>query len=805
MKLRLGVSLGVLWASVSPGVAFGAPTLRSTADQRGDFALVGSTFGHDCGNGTPAPVVGVLGACGTQVGDSAPDVFFRSDSPTDGAAEASTAIAPGMARSTAVLGRGTTKGVSVPVGAFVTYARLYWSASLPAAMSPGATVTVDRIGGGAFTSLVTADATSVRDVNGKVWYQATADVTSLVRERGTGAYRVSGASLQDVRSVNDNERFGGWALVVFYYLDTAPVRKLSLFDGFDIVENGASDTDFGGFVVPAVGADATLGVVSFEGDAPHVGDSFAFGPDVGGLQLLSNPTNPVDNFFNGSRTSLGAPVSVIGDLPQLTGGPGSYSGIDLDVVDVSARVSANQTKAVARAASTADTFGLATLGASVATLMPDLTKSPKTVRNVTRSVGGTIAGDVLEYTIAVKNTGSDASVRTVLEDAIPAGTTYVAGSMSVAPAPAPAVGVTKTDAAGDDEADLDVAGSKVIFRLGTGANATLGGSLAVDAEVFVRFRVKVAAGATSVANKGVLRAGGLTATAQGITTDSGWGTMGAGNEPDAPVVTLVGLDTDGDTLPDVFETSIGTDPTKPDSDDDGVPDGVEVGPDLTRVRDNDFDGKIDALDDDDDNDGLPTRAELGASPASPVDTDKDGRPDYRDEDDDEDSILTKTERPNGANVDTDKDGAPNHLDADDDGDGLVTKEERADAFNALQPDDVDRDGLVNWLDPDADNDGITDLADGRGDDDRDGIPNFLDAASAKPPVPPPSPTGTGTAAPPQGPGATGERPPPPNDDGSLEGGGISCAVPGRGLPSGGWVLGTFVGLAVLAARRRRRG
>ncbi len=50
--------------------------------------------------------------------------------------------------------------------------------------------------------------------------------------------------------------------------------------------------------------------------------------------VLSNALNPADNFFNGTRSNLGAPVSNAGDLPRLTGGINSNPGLDIDVVDV---------------------------------------------------------------------------------------------------------------------------------------------------------------------------------------------------------------------------------------------------------------------------------------------------------------------------------------------------------------------------------------------------------------------------------------------------------------------------------------
>lgn len=66
----------------------------------------------------------------------------------------------------------------------------------------------------------------------------------------------------------------------------------------------------------------------------------------------------------------------------------------------------------------------------------------------------------------------------------------------------------------------------------------------------------------------------------------------------------VAVDSDSDTIPDGDELAIGTNPNDADTDDDGILDGVDCGPDL------DGDGSIAALDCDTDGDGLPDGLEL---------------------------------------------------------------------------------------------------------------------------------------------------------------------------------------------------
>jgi len=70
-----------------------------------------------------------------------------------------------------------------------------------------------------------------------------------------------------------------------------------------------------------------------------------------------------------------------------------------------------------------------------------------------------------------------------------------------------------------------------------------------------------------------------------------------------------------------------------DSDMDGIPDQVE-GCD----GDVDRDGIADYLDPDSDNDRIPDRLEVGVDPSQPLDTDGDGLPDYKDQDSDDDGV-----------------------------------------------------------------------------------------------------------------------------------------------------------------------
>ena len=157
-------------------------------------------------------------------------------------------------------------------------------------------------------------------------------------------------------------------------------------------------------------------------------------------------------------------------------------------------------------------------------------------------------------------------------------------------------------------------------------------------------------------------------------------------------------DTDDDGLPNTIELELGTDTTDPDSDDDGLTDGFEVGPE--RVFDPTVDP--DPLNPDSDGDGIPDgeEFELGTSLVS-SDTDGDGLDDALEIELGTDFLLADSDG-DGLEDGLEVEVGSGPLDTDSDDDGALDGDER----DPLA--DTDGDGLINVLDPDSDNDGLTD-------------------------------------------------------------------------------------------------
>ncbi len=146
-------------------------------------------------------------------------------------------------------------------------------------------------------------------------------------------------------------------------------------------------------------------------------------------------------------------------------------------------------------------------------------------------------------------------------------------------------------------------------------------------------------------------------------------------------------------------------------------------------KDTDQDGILNGSDIDDDNDGILDQDEGNGG----VDTDGDGTPDSLDDDSDNDGVSDLIEG-NDANHDGVADSSPSGNDTDND--GLDDTFDTDNGGTAVGMQDTDSDGTPDFQDTDDDGDGTpTDGTDssfageGTGDQDGDGIPNYLDGVA----------------------------------------------------------------------------
>ncbi|RCG28241.1 DUF11 domain-containing protein [Sphaerisporangium album] len=116
-------------------------------------------------------------------------------------------------------------------------------------------------------------------------------------------------------------------------------------------------------------------------------------------------------------------------------------------------------------------------------------------------------GDVITYRLNVRNEGGGTAENVRLTDAVPAGASYLPGSLRVLDGPNTGI---KTDVPGDDQAEYDPATGKVSFALGNGATGSAPGRLPNTADLpngtTVEFRVRVdrAAAGKQITNAGAV-------------------------------------------------------------------------------------------------------------------------------------------------------------------------------------------------------------------------------------------------------------------------------------------------------------
>ena len=368
----------------------------------------------------------------------------------------------------------------MPAGSQVLFAGLYWGARTNGTTLNAATALRNTVKfmtpGGAYQDLTGSLVGSKGND-----YQSFKDVTSLVAGAGAGTYTLANVQAQK----DKDDTYAGWSLVVAYSAPGEPARNLTVFDGYGSVATTPSsdktvDIQIDGFKAPLQGpVKATLGFIAYEGDLAKTGDTVKFDG-----KSLSNPANPVNDFFNSTISNRGTLVST--KNPDYV----NQLGYDADLIEANGIIKNGATKATITMTTGGETYYPGVVTSAIEVFAPDVSL----VKGVVDENGGdVVAGDVLTYTMTIANdaTALDNAINTVLKDAIPVGTTYKANSLKVT---AGANAGSKTDASDGDQAQLS--GTDVQFQLGTGAggSGTSGGSLAPGQSTTVSFQVTVNAG-----------------------------------------------------------------------------------------------------------------------------------------------------------------------------------------------------------------------------------------------------------------------------------------------------------------------
>lgn len=467
---------------LAPAASAATYTLRHNVDTNGDITYAANTI-ETC----PAAATGCTAALGAPTGQSVSDTTLDNNNYTMGYVN----VDPGGGRFDS-----SRSDVTLPTGATVLWAGLYWGgdtsagtngAAAPDASSQG-TVTLKSPGAGSYTT-VTANAGDIYNLSfsGHAAYEAFADVTSQVAAAGAGTYTAA-----NVQAGTGQDRYGGWSLVVAYRDPAGHGRSLTVFDGLAAVGSGNNQTiSVSGFHTPGSGAvNSTLGLIDWESDLGINGDSATLVSGGVSTPLQDALTQP-DNVANSAIE--------VGGVATHTKSP-DYSnnlGFDAKLFQPPANAIPNgATTAQINFTSSGDVYfpGVVTLATDL--YAPHL-QPAKTATDVTNpGLGGSPTnarvGDTIRYAISATNTGEDGATGVTVTDPLPAGITYVPGSLHVTQDTANGSNVgAKTDGAADDTAEYDPLTNEVTFRLGAGASATAGGAIAPAASFTATFDVTV--------------------------------------------------------------------------------------------------------------------------------------------------------------------------------------------------------------------------------------------------------------------------------------------------------------------------
>lgn len=220
--------------------------------------------------------------------------------------------------------------LALPTDSRVRYARLYWGGNLRVGEQKppkdnGRVLIAEP--GGEYKEVLADTQVAHRDADGSDAYQASADITPLVRRSGSGYWTV--AQINVAKGHSEAGAWGGWTLVVAYEKDDEPLRELVFLDGFEALgpsRKAHSLTLTGLRIRP--GATGRAGLVSYDGDRAARGDSADVRAGGGKPLALTDRANPAGDLMNSTIADFG--TTVTGRQPAHV----NTLGYDSDLFDI---------------------------------------------------------------------------------------------------------------------------------------------------------------------------------------------------------------------------------------------------------------------------------------------------------------------------------------------------------------------------------------------------------------------------------------------------------------------------------------
>ncbi|MFE0648867.1 DUF3344 domain-containing protein [Streptomyces sp. NPDC059534] len=245
----------------------------------------------------------------------------------------------------------------VPAGARVSWARLYWGGNLRVgeqkpAKDNGRVLIAEP--GGAYKALLADSLIGHRTADGADAFQASADVTDLVRRSRPGQWTVAQVNVAKGRSAVGG--WGGWTLVAAYEKASEPLRRIAVWDGFETIgpRRGELRVPVDGRRFPK-GTRGRLGVIAYDGDRGTSGDYLAVDTSRSKRTRLSDSANSANDVMNSSITEFGTGRTV--RFPDRT----NTLGYDSDVFDLGGALREGGDRVEVRFGSRKDTVWLGAL------------------------------------------------------------------------------------------------------------------------------------------------------------------------------------------------------------------------------------------------------------------------------------------------------------------------------------------------------------------------------------------------------------------------------------------------------------
>lgn len=362
----------------------------------------------------------------------------------------------------------------VPFDGTVKAAYLWWTGSLDGTPDNQVDFTLPD----GFKTTVTSPSCQTVPSQGGFFY-CRAEITSTVRRlsglKVNGNYTLAGLRAKPGNCQQNpricQARYAAWAMVVVWESPTEKVRRdIVLYDGFLHMDeqpssSGITSFNLSGFKVgnPPKGSLTYFGLEGdrFLGSPPEPSNhadfiSFRSSSAASGSRLQSStPHNPSGNIWN-STIALGV------DLDTFNIGQGGLNLIKQG--DTQATIVCGTGDGIVPGGNGESVF-LGFILFAVDTLTPSF-RSKNTYKRVSQQNAS--VGDTLTYTLRVSNDGSLAAGNTIVQDAIPPNTTYIANSTRLDGTLIPDVGGTSPVVNGLNLGRIDFRGDndrEVTFRV----------------------------------------------------------------------------------------------------------------------------------------------------------------------------------------------------------------------------------------------------------------------------------------------------------------------------------------------------